>query len=219
MKAQGVGEVAASDAEPSERILIVEDNLVAVKVLKKKFCDSGFEEHVIDTVRSGEEAVDHVRAFKLAIFFLSADCVSKARAKQGVYQFIVMDICLAGAMDGFEATKCIRGFDKATPVIIVSAVNTPDWHSRPSAAGAQGLLTKPVTTEMVAEMLKGVDARPWAHVRRISDPCAVPPADFFALASLPSQERLGNALLAAVWNGDLAGVKVETDLFSPFCVL
>ncbi len=123
-----------------------------------------------------------------------------------------MDICLAGGMDGFEATKSIRGFDKTTPVIIVSAVNTPDWHSRAKAAGAQGLLTKPVTTEMVTEMLKGVDARPWAHVRRISDPCAVPPADFFALASLPSQERLGNALLAAVWNGDLAGVKVAFHL-------
>ncbi len=70
MKGQGVGEVAASDAEPSERILIVEDNLVAVKVLKKKFCESGFEEHVIDTVRSGEEAVDHVRVVGWIFFFL-----------------------------------------------------------------------------------------------------------------------------------------------------
>jgi ankyrin repeat protein len=59
----------------------------------------------------------------------------------------------------------------------------------------------------VAEMLKGVDARPWSHVRRISDPCAQPTADFFALATLPAQERLGNALLVAVWNEDLAGVK------------
>jgi CheY-like chemotaxis protein len=118
-----------------------------------------------------------------------------------------MDVCLAGGIDGFEATKSIRAFDRATPIIIVSAVNTPDWHSRAKAAGAQGLLTKPVTTEMVAEMLKGVDARPWSHVRRISDPCALPAADFFALASLPAQERLGNALLAAVWNEDLAGVQ------------
>jgi CheY-like chemotaxis protein len=116
-----------------------------------------------------------------------------------------MDVCLAGAIDGFEATKSIRAFDRATPIIIVSAVNTPDWHSRAKAAGAQGLLTKPVTTEMVTEMLKGVDAR--SHTRRISDPCALPSADFFALASLPAQERLGNALLAAVWNEDLAGVK------------
>jgi CheY-like chemotaxis protein len=71
MKAQGVGEVAALEPEPSERILIVEDNLVAVKVLKKKFWDSGFEEDVIDTVRSGEEAVDHVRTNPFFFFCLS----------------------------------------------------------------------------------------------------------------------------------------------------
>ena len=71
MKGPGAAEASGADSRPPERILIVEDNLVAVKVLRKKFVDSGFEERVIDTVRSGEEAVDHVRLpeFFSSLFF------------------------------------------------------------------------------------------------------------------------------------------------------
>ncbi len=60
-----------------DRILIVEDNVVAVMVLRKKFCESGFADDAIDTVTSGEEAVDQVRTLVTVLvscpfFFLSA---------------------------------------------------------------------------------------------------------------------------------------------------
>ncbi len=42
------------------RVMIVEDNLVAVAVLTKKVCDAGVDEFEIDTVASGEKGVELV---------------------------------------------------------------------------------------------------------------------------------------------------------------
>ncbi len=42
------------------RVLVVEDNLVAVTVFKKKLCATGLTESVIDVVASGEEGIDLV---------------------------------------------------------------------------------------------------------------------------------------------------------------
>ena len=52
-----------TDDPARTRILIVEDNLVSVAVLKKKLCDAGFTESDLDTVTSGEEGVDLVTMF------------------------------------------------------------------------------------------------------------------------------------------------------------
>ncbi len=122
-----------------------------------------------------------------------------------------MDVCLAGTLDGFEATRAIRAFDGSTPIVIASGVHSPDWQGRARTAGAQGLLTKPVTTDMVQRMLRDVEVRPWAHMRRISDPCELANLDFFALQATAEEERQGNALLAAVRAGDVAAVRATLE--------
>jgi signal transduction histidine kinase/ActR/RegA family two-component response regulator len=117
---------------PSEaaaaRALIVEDNLVNQRVLRRILQKLGVE---ADIAENGEVAVER--------------CATQS------YDIIFMDIQMP-VMDGFEATALIRR-RHATPVIAVTANSEDEFRERAYAVGMNGFLGKPVSTELIADAL------------------------------------------------------------------
>lgn len=111
------------------QVLVVDDNrinrMVAVRFLAR---------HGVEAVEasSGEEAVQKVRG--------------------GGIHLVLMDIEMPG-MDGLEATRLIRGFDGALPVVGLSANAMQEHREAAEAAGMRGYLTKPLEqAQLLAEL-------------------------------------------------------------------
>ena len=102
-----------------QRILLVEDNQVNIIVTKKFLEKWGLK---VDVAVNGLEAVNHVRAIG--------------------YDLILMDLHMP-LMDGFEATKKIREFNKDTPIIGLSADVMTESVSSLQAIGMNDFVTKP----------------------------------------------------------------------------
>lgn len=102
-----------------QRVLLVEDNQVNIIVTKKFLEKWGLK---VDVAINGLEAVNHVRAIK--------------------YDLILMDLHMP-LMDGFEATKKIREFNKETPIIGLSADVMTESLSSLQSIGMNDFVTKP----------------------------------------------------------------------------
>ena len=102
-----------------QRVLLVEDNQVNIIVTKKFLEKWGLK---VDVAINGLEAVNHVRAIK--------------------YDLILMDLHMP-LMDGFEATKKIREFNKETPIIGLSADVMTESVSSLQSIGMNDFVTKP----------------------------------------------------------------------------
>lgn len=107
------------DGFSGQRILLVEDNQVNIIVTKKFLEKWGLK---VDVAINGLEAVNHARAIK--------------------YDLILMDLHMP-LMDGFEATKKIREFNKDTPIIGLSADVMTESASSLQTIGMNDFVTKP----------------------------------------------------------------------------
>ncbi len=107
------------DGFTGQRVLLVEDNQVNIIVTKKFLEKWGLK---VDVAINGLEAVNHVRAIK--------------------YDLILMDLHMP-LMDGFEATKKIREFNKDTPIIGLSADVMTESVSSLQGIGMNDFVTKP----------------------------------------------------------------------------
>jgi PAS domain S-box-containing protein len=103
----------------NQRILLVEDNQVNIIVTKKFLEKWGLK---VDVAINGLEAVNHARAIK--------------------YDLILMDLHMP-LMDGLEATKKIREFNKETPIIGLSADVMTENVTSLQAIGMNDFVTKP----------------------------------------------------------------------------
>lgn len=78
-----------------------------------------------------------------------------------------MDVCLRGAIDGFQATREILERFVDVPVVLVSAVAADDaWREQARGAGAIAVLQKPLTVDAITAFLQ-------PRNRKFSDPCSV----------------------------------------------
>ena len=102
-----------------QRILLVEDNHVNIIVTKKFLEKWGLK---VDVAINGLEAVNHARAIG--------------------YDLILMDLHMP-LMDGFEATKKIREFNKDTPIVGLSADVMTESVASLQAIGMNDFVTKP----------------------------------------------------------------------------
>lgn len=102
-----------------QKVLLVEDNQVNIIVTKKFLEKWGLK---VDVAINGLEAVNHARAIS--------------------YDLILMDLHMP-LMDGFEATKKIREFNKVTPIIGLSADVMTESVSSLQAIGMSDFVTKP----------------------------------------------------------------------------
>lgn len=106
-----------------ERILIVEDNLFNVKVVKRilKFWDME-----IDIAKDGYEALEKV--------------------KEKDYNIVLMDLQMP-RMDGYQVTETIRSWEEnkyqSLPIIALSASALADFRKRAFDVGMNDFLTKP----------------------------------------------------------------------------
>ena len=120
--------------DPGLRILVAEDHLLSQKVIRGMLAKLGLEAEV---VANGREAVAAVQA---------AD-----------YDIVLMD-CEMPQMDGFEATRRIRQWEKETgrrplPVVALTAHILREHRERSMASGMNAHVPKPVELSALAEVL------------------------------------------------------------------
>ncbi len=120
-------------ANPSGKVLLVEDNPLNQKVLGMFISKLGFEYEVAS---NGQMAVD--------------------MCKSNFYPFVLMDIYMPG-MDGTEATEKIRdnesGSDKRSRIIAITANESEESVKRCYDSGMDDYLVKPFTLDTLKEKL------------------------------------------------------------------
>ncbi|MCB1309583.1 MAG: response regulator [Leptospiraceae bacterium] len=120
----------------SDRILIVEDNAISGMSLKMQLNRSGFL--VLDVVSSGEEALHSVTRFQ-----------------EQRPDIVLMDIELAGSMDGIDAAMRIRQ-EHGIPIIFMTADAKPEVRQRAAACQPEAYITKPVVMLELVEHINRV---------------------------------------------------------------
>ncbi|MCT7513487.1 response regulator [Aliarcobacter cryaerophilus] len=114
----------------SKKALIVEDNEINQLVTSQMLESIGFD---IDIANDGLEAVDMVN--------------------KSNYDIVFMDLQMP-KMDGFEATKKIREFNKNTPIVALSAAVMDKDKELTSLAGMNNHLAKPLIRSELESILK-----------------------------------------------------------------
>ncbi|WNL18020.1 response regulator (plasmid) [Arcobacter cryaerophilus gv. pseudocryaerophilus] len=114
----------------SKKALIVEDNEINQLVTSQMLESIGFD---IDIANDGLEAVN--------------------MANKSNYDIIFMDLQMPN-MDGFEATKKIREFNKNTPIVALSAAVMDEDKELTSLAGMNNHLAKPLIRSELESILK-----------------------------------------------------------------
>lgn len=117
-----------------KHILLVEDNMIAIKIAKILLEQLGCE---IDCAEDGDEAVD--------------------LALSNHYDGICMDIGLI-TVSGVEACKTIRAYEsqnhlKNVPIIALTANHSPKEIAEYLEVGMQEVLSKPLTKEKAKRFL------------------------------------------------------------------
>ena len=122
-------------APARQHILVVEDEAIIARDIALQLQDLGYA--VLGPVSTGEQAI--------------------AMAAQSHPCLVLMDIHLAGAMDGITAAQAIRT-DHQIPTIFLSAFNGDENLARAELAQPAGYLAKPFSEyeleRLLAEVLK-----------------------------------------------------------------
>jgi CheY-like chemotaxis protein len=114
---------------PDKIILIAEDEMINYMLLNKVL--EGTQTKVL-WAQNGQDAVQ--------------------MTKDHHPDAILMDIRMP-VMNGIEATKAIRSFDKDLPIIMVTAFTLDNEAEQCHQAGCSGFLTKPVRPVVLFEVL------------------------------------------------------------------
>lgn len=114
------------------RILVVEDEFIIGEHLRRLLADLGHTDS--DLVGSGEEALD--------------------RARDRSPDLVLLDLGLAGKMDGFETAVRIRS-EYGIPIVFLTGSADPVALGRIAAMGLT-CLSKPFDAESLEEALAGV---------------------------------------------------------------
>lgn len=110
-------------------ILLVDDNFMNQLITKDQLTTLGAD---VTIANNGQEAVE--------------------LAKQTSFDFILMDIQMP-IMDGYEATRAIRLFNKKTPIVAHTAAALIEDKEKALAAGMNDHLSKPVTHQQFYDTL------------------------------------------------------------------
>lgn len=113
------------------RVMIVEDEFINAKVLRKRMMDLGYE--VGETATTAEDAIE--------------------KAKLQNPDLILMDISLPGNLDGIDAAGVILA-EKKIPIIFLSGFTYSEFETRLKPLTPSGYLTKPVHFSNLDELVK-----------------------------------------------------------------
>ncbi|CAA7194304.1 response regulator transcription factor [Chryseobacterium potabilaquae] len=97
---------------------------------------------------------------EIGYYVTLADSGEKARELIGAYEFevILMDIMLPG-LDGMQLTQMIRFKGNYTPILVISALNSPDDKINMLDLGADDYLSKPFHFEELISRIKALTRR------------------------------------------------------------
>lgn len=115
----------------STRIIVVEDEAITAMLVRTRLSEMGFT--VLETCATGEDAVQ--------------------AAETHAPDVVLMDINLAGEIDGIEAARLI-GEKKAVPVIFVTGYSDTQYRDRARALNPAGFLVKPVDFPELEEIIR-----------------------------------------------------------------
>ncbi len=127
----------ATDVEydfEGKRILLVEDNDLNREIAMDILKEAGFE---VEEARDGRESIDMIK-----------------RYGEEYYDFVLMDIRMP-VMDGYEATKYIRGFcsKRHIPIIALSANAFEEDRAKSIKVGMDDHVTKPIEIDKLKKTL------------------------------------------------------------------
>lgn len=114
-------------------ILVVDDSLIIRKNVKKFAANLGHG--IVGEAKTGVEAVALCKSLKP--------------------DFITMDITMPD-MDGIEALKLIREFDKDVNIVMVTSHGQEDMVVSSLKSGAKGYILKPVNEEKLAKAISNI---------------------------------------------------------------
>ena len=114
-------------------ILVVDDSLIIRKKIKNYIVNLGH--NVASEAKNGLQAVDLTKELKPDL--------------------ITMDITMPD-MDGIEATKRIREFDKDVNIVMVTSHGQEEMVSLSLKAGSQGYILKPITQEKLSTAIGNI---------------------------------------------------------------
>jgi two-component system OmpR family response regulator len=113
-------------------VLVVEDDPEINELVGAYVQIAGYDYH---RALCGQEAVDKARAHRPAL--------------------IVLDVMLPD-FDGFEVARRLKGDDatRGIPIVMLTALDRPEYRQRGQSAGAVGYLTKPFDPERLLEAIR-----------------------------------------------------------------
>lgn len=113
----------------SGEILLVEDNIINQEIALSMLRNMGLN---VEVAQNGQEALDLV--------------------KQQAFDAILMDIQMP-VMDGYQATRAIRAFNQATPIIALTAAAMIEDRAKALASGMNAHLGKPIDSDQLYQTL------------------------------------------------------------------
>ena len=137
-------EEAAEDENPvidfsGRRVLLVEDNMINMEITNMILTQAGF---IVDTAEDGKEAVDKV-----------------SEAEAGYYDLVLMDIQMP-VMDGYTATRAIRGLEdnekSKVPIVAMTANAFKEDKEAAVESGMQEHIAKPIDVEVMLKTINQV---------------------------------------------------------------
>lgn len=116
-----------------KRVLIVEDEVLVAMSLAIDLRKAGFD--VVDTIASGEEAIGRLRTCPVDV--------------------VLMDVGLAGEVDGVEAAVQIRAFS-AVPIVFLTGYANRETDPAVAGVGPLGFLVKPTSVSRLETLLESL---------------------------------------------------------------
>jgi DNA-binding response OmpR family regulator len=140
------GSGAASNQDPRQRVLIVEDEQHLAEGLRFNLEAEGYDASVEDTGESALERLLHLRER---------------------FDLVVLDVMLPGK-DGFAVVSELREAKQFVPVLMLTAHGRPEDVLKGFSAGADDYLPKPTELAILLARIKGL-LRRTAWLRRAPD--------------------------------------------------
>jgi len=131
-----------------DTILLVEDNLDDLELIKYAFAKAGIANTLV-SVTDGD----------LAVSFLSGKGAYTDRAQHPLPSLVLLDLKLP-KRSGFEVLRFLRGqgSTRHTPVVVLTSSNQREDVERAYELGANSYVVKPVRRDGLLEVAKALDA-------------------------------------------------------------